>query len=101
MATSPRSMTHWLFGPEDADYLWARWLFLRALGLIFFSAFYSFYFQVDGLIGPQGILPAKTFLSYLAVHLGLARYWVAPSLFWLSSSTAALKAACWAGMSAS
>jgi len=97
----PRDIAHWLFAPDDRNYLWARWLFLRALGLIFFSAFYSFYFQVDGLIGPHGILPAQEFLAYLAGHLGAARYWYAPSLFWLSSSTAALKAACWAGMTAS
>src|SRR3982074_3989014 len=98
MGSSSRSMIHWLFGPEDATYLWARWLFLHALGLIFFSAFYSFYFQVDGLIGPHGILPAHQFLSYLAAHLGPERFWYAPSLFWLSSSTAILKGACWGGM---
>src|SRR5690348_6868596 len=28
--------------------LWPRWIFLRALGLIFFSAFYSFAFQLRG-----------------------------------------------------
>lgn len=49
------------FGPEPAGgsgHLWRRWLFLRALGLIFFSAFYSLLFQIRGLIGPTGILPA-------------------------------------------
>ena len=34
----------------------ARWIFLRALALIYFSAFYSLLFQIKGLIGPQGIL---------------------------------------------
>ena len=29
----------------------ARWIFLRALGAIFFSAFYSLFFQIRGLIG--------------------------------------------------
>ena len=37
-------------------YLWARWLFLRALGLVFFSAFYALAFQVHGLIGDRGIV---------------------------------------------
>lgn len=49
----------WLFGPEDMGrpgHLWPRWLWLRALGLIFFSAFYSWFFQIRGLIGPEGIL---------------------------------------------
>ena len=43
------------FGPErrPPGYLAARWLFLRGLGLIFFSAFYSLVFQIRGLIGPR------------------------------------------------
>ncbi len=47
-------------------HLWPRWIFLRALGLIYFSAFYSFYFQVKGLIGPDGILPAGDYLRAIA-----------------------------------
>ena len=39
-------------------YLWPRWLFLRGLGLIFLSAFYALAFQIHGLIGQRGILPA-------------------------------------------
>ena len=45
-----------------AGSLWPRWLFLRALGLIFFSAFYSLAFQIHGLIGERGILPAGEYL---------------------------------------
>jgi hypothetical protein len=41
-------------------YLWPRWLFLRALGLIFLSAFYSFAFQIHGLIGEHSVLPSDT-----------------------------------------
>jgi hypothetical protein len=35
------AIPRWFFGPSDArpGYLVSRWLFLRALGLIFFSAF--------------------------------------------------------------
>src|SRR6202040_2475092 len=51
-----------LFGrwcpPGSSLYLWSRWLFLRALGAIFFSAFYSLAFQIHGVIGTRGILPA-------------------------------------------
>jgi hypothetical protein len=43
--------------PEEA--LWARWIWLRALGLIFLSAFYSLAFQIIGLLGPRGILGAE------------------------------------------
>ena len=79
--------------PPDAapGYLWPRWIFLRALGAIFFSAFYSLAFQVHGLIGPQGILPAGDYLRQVANVLGAAKgVWYAPTLFWLGSGSAAL-----------
>jgi hypothetical protein len=99
-----RSFVFTWFGPgprDGAGYLRARWLYLRALGLIFFSAFYSLLFQVDGLIGPHGILPATQFLQHAASVVGAARFWYIPSLFWLGSGTVALKAACWVGLAAS
>jgi lipase maturation factor 1 len=78
-------------GGAREGYLWPRWLFLRALGLIFFSAFYSFAFQVRGLIGERGILPAGLYLSQLSNSLGaLARVWYAPTLLWLASGDRAL-----------
>src|ERR1700746_2735763 len=74
-----------------------RWIFLRALGLIFFSAFYSLYFQVSGLIGPSGLLPAGEYLHDVAENIGAWRFWYAPGVFWLGSSDRALLAACWIG----
>ena len=48
-----------MFRPVDRPtYLWARWIFLRSLGLWFFSAFYSLAFQIKGLIGEKGISSA-------------------------------------------
>jgi hypothetical protein len=77
--------------PEQ--YLRARWIFLRALGLIFFSAFYSLAFQIRGLIGSRGILPVGEYLSALSGSLGQARsFWYAPTLLWLNASDAALMA---------
>ena len=55
-----------LFGPGpsgDRGVLWPRWIFLRALGLIFFSVFYSLAFQIKGLIGLNGLLPAGAYLE--------------------------------------
>ena len=76
------------------DVLVPRWIFLRALGLIFFSAFYSLARQVHGLIGERGILPAGPYLQQLRAELpGITRLWYAPSLFWLSPSDVALTAA--------
>ena len=64
----PRTLVRRLFSSEygAADRLLPRWLFLRALGLIYFSAFYSLVFQIRGLIGPDGILPARDYLHAVA-----------------------------------
>jgi hypothetical protein len=84
------------------DRLLPRWLFLRALGLIYFSAFFSLVFQIRGLIGPEGILPAGPFLQQVAQSLGhLQRFWYAPTVLWFSSSSHMLMALCWVGMAAS
>ncbi len=79
-----------------------RWLFLRALGLIYFSAFFSLIFQVRGLIGPAGILPAGTYLHAVAQSLTpWVRVWYAPSVLWWSSGPVMLSALCWVGLAAS
>jgi hypothetical protein len=82
------------------DYLIARWLFLRALGAIYFSAFYALLFQVKGLIGTRGILPAAEYLEG-ARRLGVMGFWYAPTLLWISSSDHMLMAVMWAGLAAS
>ncbi len=87
-------------GPRDR--LIPRWIFLRALAAIYFSAFYSLFFQIKGLIGPEGILPAQQYLAAVNNSLpGVARYWYAPSLFWISSSSHALMVVTWIGLAAS
>jgi lipase maturation factor 1 len=92
---------NWLLGPEsgEAGHLGPRWIFLRALGLIFFSAFYSLAYQATGLIGPNGILPATNYLDAVAHSFhGLEKIWFAPSVFWLSSTDHALIVVCSIGM---
>jgi hypothetical protein len=78
-----------------------RWVFLRCLGLIYFSAFYALTFQIRGLIGPDGILPAREYLQAVARQFGQSRFWFAPTLLWFSSSNHMLTAICWVGMIAS
>jgi hypothetical protein len=99
----PASVIRWLFDPERgaSDRLGPRWLFLRALGLIYFSAFFSLIFQVRGLIGPRGILPAGEYLQAVANSVGHARFWYAPTLLWFSSSPQMLMSLCWIGIVAS
>ena len=94
----------WLFNAERGpqDRLIPRWLFLRALGGIYFSAFFSLLFQIRGLIGPQGILPAGSYLQAVAQSLSPGqRVWYAPTVLWWSSSQSTLTALCWVGMVAS
>jgi hypothetical protein len=93
---------HYLFDPAHgrSDHLIARWLFLRSLGLIYFSAFFALLFQIRGLIGSQGILPAAEYLQSLAGPT-LLRLWFAPTLLWLNTSDRMLMAFCWIGLLAS
>jgi hypothetical protein len=78
-----------------------RWLFLRALGLIFFSAFFSLFFQVRGLIGSDGLLPAGDYLRAVKQFAGASRFWYAPTLLWISSGSRSLMVLVWIGMIAS
>ena len=89
--------------PDSAStYLWARWIFLRALGLIFLSAFYSFAFQIHGLIGARGILPVGEYLTAVRTQLPDVRHlWYVPSLFWLNASDTAIIVVVSAGVATS
>jgi lipase maturation factor len=93
-----------LFSSEQgaANRLIPRWIVLRALGLIYCSAFVSLLFQIRGLMGPAGILPAGRYLEAVAQSFGPGvRIWFAPSLLWLASGSHMLMGMCWAGLAAS
>jgi lipase maturation factor 1 len=98
------SFVQWFAGPRPPGppgYLLPQWLFLRALGIIYFSAFYSLLFQIRGLLGPDGLLPAGMYLKVVGQDLGALRYWYAPTLLWFGNSDRALMALCWVGLIAS
>src|ERR1700721_1458355 len=96
-------VVRWLFDPRQGwpEQMLPRWLFLRALGLTYFSGFFSLLFQIRGLIGPDGILPASEYLAAVAKSAGTSRFWDAPTLFWLSTSSHMLMGVCWLGLAAS
>lgn len=102
-----RKAARWLLGPEPIDeghlgHLLPRWIFLRALGLIYFSAFYSLLFQIKGLIGPDGILPAQEYLTRVPqVVPGLQRFWFSPTLLWFGAGNHMLLFLVWLGIAAS
>jgi hypothetical protein len=106
METWLEAAVKWLLGPETpgekhSGHLWPRWIFLRALGLIYFSAFYSLLFQIRGLLGPNGILPATDYLQAVSAALHGQRFWYAPTLFWFGSGDRALLIVTCAGLIAS
>lgn len=102
-----RALLDRFFAPDpslsgSSGVLWPRWIFLRCLGLIFFSAFYSLAFQIQGLIGPRGILPAGRYLDEVAGILpGLSRLYDVPTVLWLDAGSGALTALVWIGLLAS
>jgi hypothetical protein len=100
MSWAPASVIRRWFDSECglSDRLIPRWIFLRCLGLIYFSAFYALAFQIRGLIGPDGILPAREYLEAVARQFPGSRLWFAPTLLWLSTSNHMLMAICWIGM---
>ena len=65
-----------------------RFIFLRALGMIYFVAFLGLFNQFKPLFGQNGLLPAQLFLQQL--NKNFSSKWVAmlqhPTLFWVHIS---------------
>lgn len=97
---SPGNRVHWLFDSQNGAprRLVPRWIFLRALAAIYFSAFFSLLFQIKGLIGPEGILPAHDYLAAIAHAYPVSKLWFAPTLYWISSTSLALMIVTWIGL---
>jgi hypothetical protein len=97
-----RRLAEW-FGPDASTpgHLWARWLWLRALGGLFFSAFYSLAFQIHALIGHDGILPADAYLGAVRKAFPVRFLYEAPTLLWLGAGDAALTTLVFIGLLAS
>ncbi len=74
------------------DYELVVWLFLRLLGIIYLIAFASLLVQIRGLVGEQGILPVGDLLAYVTSEAGSERYFVLPTVFWLTHGNLALVA---------
>ncbi len=85
---------------EPATHLLTRRIFLGSLGLIYAIAFASLGTQVLGLAGSEGIEPAGRLLDLLKGAPWPTRVANLPTVFWISHSDTALRAACWAGVAA-
>lgn len=69
-----------------ASYVMVQWLFFKTLGIIYAIAFLSLFFQISGLIGSNGILPAANFLPALLENLGAKVFWLFPTIAWFNTS---------------
>jgi predicted DCC family thiol-disulfide oxidoreductase YuxK len=86
---------------EKPTYFRASSIFLRLLALCYLAAFLSLWVQVDGLIGPRGILPAEGYLDWIRAQTGPSRFWFVPTLVWLSAKPVMLHGLCAGGVLAS
>ncbi|MHC5108521.1 MAG: lipase maturation factor family protein [Planctomycetota bacterium] len=102
-------LTNLFYGPHTrrSTFSVARYLFLRALAVIYLIAFLSMVVQIKGLVGQDGLLPVGEFLDPARFAQADVPSWVpdsikhvylAPTLFWLDSSDSTLIMACYAGM---
>ena len=73
---------------------------MRLLALCYLAAFLSLWVQVDGLIGPRGILPAERYLDWVRSQLGPERLWWVPTLAWISAGPGMLHFLCAGGAAA-
>ncbi len=89
-----------LWGGEAgrSTYRIARCLILRLLGAVYLAAFLSLWVQVDGLLGGDGILPARELLDSVRRQTGADRYWSLPTWLWLGAGDASLHVVCGAGV---
>jgi hypothetical protein len=96
-------VTKLLWGDVAAKptYHLASAIFLRVVALCYLAAFLSLGVQVDGLIGPHGILPADRFLDWVRAQTGAERFWLVPTLSWFSPGAGMLHVLCAGGALAS
>ena len=97
----PQTQAAGLKAGEDAapraTHIAVRRLFLRILAVVYLLAFGSLAVQMEGLVGSGGILPVGALLDWAGSRYGPERYWLLPTLCWLSSGDGLLRGLCWGG----
>jgi len=91
------SLVFWGRNHRPPQYDVVTFLFLRAVGLIYLSAYISFAVQAQGLIGSHGILPLADLVNSMRAQVGPERFYYMPMVFWWSASDLAIRTACWTG----
>lgn len=67
-------------------------LFLHLLGGIYFFSFGAHCFQIRGLLGESGILPAVEYLKFIKFRFKKNRFYYFPTIFWWNCSDRVLLA---------
>ncbi len=104
MAAEHRPLLSWLtrrFWGADVrrpTFSFGAWLFLRLLGVVHLIAFGSFWIQLNGLVGPHGVMPAQPYLNAVRDQVGAARFWALPTLCWFFGAGWFLHVLCAAGV---
>jgi hypothetical protein len=89
--------------PAPPSFALSASLFLRLLAVIHAVAFVSFWVQLDGLVGPNGLLPATRTFAAVREQLGStgAAFAVWPSLGWFFGTDTFLHVLCASGVALS
>jgi predicted DCC family thiol-disulfide oxidoreductase YuxK len=72
--------------------------FSRILAVVYGIAFASFGLQARGLVGAEGILPAREFFDAVHRQLGAVGMWRLPTIFWWGSSDLTILSITWTGV---
>jgi hypothetical protein len=80
-----------------AGYAVARSLFVRGLAMVYLIAVVSWWVQMEGLVGSQGLVPMADYLRQVetfAAENGSNAVLLVPSIFWVSCDDLVLNGAC-------
>ncbi len=80
-----------LFEPPGTRYWLTRFVILRLLGIVYLVAFLSLFYQLEGLIGSDGLLPADRYLDRIRAAqpdgaTNGALFMLLPSIYWFHIS---------------
>jgi len=85
---------------DGSDYYLTRFIFLRALGFVYFFAFLSLVKQLIPLLGENGLTPANKYLEALKPRFKnkFIAFWQIPTIFWFYISDNFMRILAWLGL---
>jgi hypothetical protein len=84
--------------PRQNQFVFGAWVFLRGLAVVHLIAFLSLWVQLEGLVGPHGLLPAENYFAAAREQYGTAAYFQLPTLCWIFGAGKFLHLLCGAGV---